>query len=780
MSAQIGAGIPGSRSNKSLALQVAGKIAAKIGAVPAERRPRISVSKVCDKFSLNDDAMREFEAAMLLKGFTIETQLRMSESTVPNVPESTVQGEGSDTAPAAVAARVVASIRKQPSESKLRRVSLDKTRAEMGWTDEDTSVFRALLESVGFSTLTFLRAPVRLSAVSSLSKRVIQALDELDRLEMGKPQVSPHGGSLRSLRPQETAAEFVRRVPPSKYHGDNVFWIYAFNPNTEENVVRAESSSLASGGAVAASRGEAVDILAALWDSVPDADKADVHRLYSACADPSLGRFLRSGKWLLYVKPEQIDQVWTKVVDSLIAGRLGTTAKVSPLGKKPSKSEAQGTNRLPIICVYTRDFCDIDDVNRVLQELRNLGVDQHLSYKADAVTYLGIYSSNPWGVTPCFYTAPRESREAKRTQPFARQKSKAARKRLKRRRDKVDKKTDDEEHVRGPAPPRRRRRLARGGLRDDATTVTFLSDVTDTTRNTGLTNGSALTQATPSSSSVIATWNVANCEKPRVAPAFWTGQNSVKSVAVQLTGESTGHDPPLFICLQEAPRALLNELCGAGPGGRYKVAASTTSHAPGFVSVLLRRGVEMVSAIAVVAGCVLVVVSISGRRIAVASVHLPPGSKNATARRAALERVAAAVPTGLPAVIAGDFNMRMSEGFWLEQRGWADTYKVLTAAKQNIKSESKKGVIRFTWDSRENWFHGQPATAAQIGLPRRSPGFTCRFDRVYTRGFSALRMDSLGKEPICGVAHCYLSDHYGLSATLALAAAVDKAQGARS
>jgi Domain of unknown function (DUF1917) len=37
----------------------------------------------------------------------------------------------------------------------------------------------------------------------------------------------------------------------------------------------------------------------------------------------------RSGKWLVFCKPEEIDEIWTKVKRAVAAGNLGRTAKCS-------------------------------------------------------------------------------------------------------------------------------------------------------------------------------------------------------------------------------------------------------------------------------------------------------------------------------------------------------------------------------------------------------------------------------------------------------------------
>ena len=57
-----------------------------------------------------------------------------------------------------------------------------------------------------------------------------------------------------------------------------------------------------------------------------------------------------------------------------------------------------------VICVYTRDYTDEEDVMRVEQQLRMIGITGQLSYKPDIYTTLGIYYSNPYKLKPTVYT----------------------------------------------------------------------------------------------------------------------------------------------------------------------------------------------------------------------------------------------------------------------------------------------------------------------------------------------------------------------------------------
>jgi endonuclease/exonuclease/phosphatase family metal-dependent hydrolase len=93
----------------------------------------------------------------------------------------------------------------------------------------------------------------------------------------------------------------------------------------------------------------------------------------------------------------------------------------------------------------------------------------------------------------------------------------------------------------------------------------------------------------------------------------------------------------------------------------------------------------------------------------------------------------------------GDTNMRASEESAIEKLGG----NLSDAWKEN---GSEKGT-KFTWDSRANPWN-------EAGFP-----FTCRFDRVFTRGLQTRSLALIANTPVPNsAADHYLSDHFGLVA----------------
>jgi hypothetical protein len=96
----------------------------------------------------------------------------------------------------------------------------------------------------------------------------------------------------------------------------------------------------------------------------------------------------RSGKWLVFVNIEEIDEVWDKIKKATEEGKLGSDAKVATAIPNPNATNSE----TKVICVYTYDYADEKDVNRVREELRKLGITKKIPYKADEDTNKGKYA----------------------------------------------------------------------------------------------------------------------------------------------------------------------------------------------------------------------------------------------------------------------------------------------------------------------------------------------------------------------------------------------------
>ena len=104
-------------------------------------------------------------------------------------------------------------------------------------------------------------------------------------------------------------------------------------------------------------------------------------RAYALGTNDSVHRE-HGGKWLILVPRTDVDAVWLRIREALEAGRLGDCAKVSTA--RPNRNAPDPL--MHVICVYTNNSDDVDDVKRVRASLRELKLLDGLRYKTNAAT----------------------------------------------------------------------------------------------------------------------------------------------------------------------------------------------------------------------------------------------------------------------------------------------------------------------------------------------------------------------------------------------------------
>ena len=89
-----------------------------------------------------------------------------------------------------------------------------------------------------------------------------------------------------------------------------------------------------------------------------------------------------SGKWLVFVSNDKVDNLWEKIKLATENGLLGNASKVAT-----ARPNANATNfNIKVICVYSYDYNDKNDVMRIREELRKIGVENKIPYKTDNAT----------------------------------------------------------------------------------------------------------------------------------------------------------------------------------------------------------------------------------------------------------------------------------------------------------------------------------------------------------------------------------------------------------
>ena len=126
----------------------------------------------------------------------------------------------------------------------------------------------------------------------------------------------------------------------------------------------------------------------------------------------------RCDQWLIFCQANEVNDVWSVAARATINNELGHAAKVSP--------DDGDARRARVICIYTNDFTDLDDIARVVRKLKDLGLvdtrgkpiwykcgqsisNAHpslpLTSETDAYTYLGLGSGNPYEIRPTMYSS---------------------------------------------------------------------------------------------------------------------------------------------------------------------------------------------------------------------------------------------------------------------------------------------------------------------------------------------------------------------------------------
>ena len=129
--------------------------------------------------------------------------------------------------------------------------------------------------------------------------------------------------------------------------------------------------------------------------SSPYADNkpSKVTEVYWLYAERQMGQYPEatgnSGKWLIFVPVSQVDEVWAKIKLATEKGLLGKSSKVATAKPNPNATNSD----MKVICVYTYDWTDENDVKRVRQELSQLGITRKIPYKADEDTLSGKYAN---------------------------------------------------------------------------------------------------------------------------------------------------------------------------------------------------------------------------------------------------------------------------------------------------------------------------------------------------------------------------------------------------
>ncbi|KAG2413761.1 hypothetical protein HFD88_002950 [Aspergillus terreus] len=225
-----------------------------------------------------------------------------------------------------------------------------------------------------------------------------------------KSELDPSHTSRNKPTADEQIPDFLARLPPSTTQVDEAGpWLYVNNPNHPPHE-----------GDVATLVAKGTKLLHAYEDKKAELEAA--HDRSGAKTRAPLTRKLNplrqslekeifglaretgvtSGKWMLFLTPDRVDEYWAAVAEATARGELGIAAKVAT-------DEGKGPDSARLLAVYTRDYADPDDVKRVIGKLVDLDLvkedERPVYYKCDAYTYLQIMGNNPYGLRASLFSS---------------------------------------------------------------------------------------------------------------------------------------------------------------------------------------------------------------------------------------------------------------------------------------------------------------------------------------------------------------------------------------
>lgn len=227
---------------------------------------------------------------------------------------------------------------------------------------------------------------------------------------------NPYAGSPSALQLNESIEDFLQRLNPSSPNTDEpwLWCAYFFATHQAEGgnvkIFRQVGLRMLEEFSAKRQRLEASFASPKVAGSITRILTAERKNLQEDIIRAARNHGVLSGKWMLFPTGHRVGEYWAAVVRATVEGRLGIAAKIAT---RPDKA----LNSTRVICVYTKDFEDQDDVKRVLLELVRLklapaipgplpkgaNVSGQIWYKPECYTYLELMSGNEHKIKPTLY-----------------------------------------------------------------------------------------------------------------------------------------------------------------------------------------------------------------------------------------------------------------------------------------------------------------------------------------------------------------------------------------
>ncbi len=222
-------------------------------------------------------------------------------------------------------------------------------------------------------------------------------------------------GDLCGRQLSEIVPEFLARCPPLTTHMANLGpWIYIGNPQTNFRHTNEDRQGFMVRGCEVLQDFDSVK--AGIEASMAGKAKTTItrkltplrKRVQTDLLAAAQEKGCTSGKWMLFPSPDHVNSSWSLVATATANDELGIAAKVAAYDGDDDPSKAR------LICVYTENFEDKEDVKRVLERIYAMGLcnrngaiaeGKAIYYKTDAYTYLDITGGNEWGLRASLYSS---------------------------------------------------------------------------------------------------------------------------------------------------------------------------------------------------------------------------------------------------------------------------------------------------------------------------------------------------------------------------------------
>jgi hypothetical protein len=202
---------------------------------------------------------------------------------------------------------------------------------------------------------------------------------------------NPYAGVLYAWQLTETVDEFLGRLPPSTTHELKYGpWIFICNPYINRKSKEDAQNQMVRGSEDEAPEEYGMDLKTFLEGGMerlhfvtefhdelkksratPAAKTRETNKAAADATSDILNLahvlHVRCGKWMLFCSDQTVDEIWAAVAKATADNQLGIAAKVAT---------RQDVDDDRLVCVYTADFADKDDVRRVALKLKELGLFQ--------------------------------------------------------------------------------------------------------------------------------------------------------------------------------------------------------------------------------------------------------------------------------------------------------------------------------------------------------------------------------------------------------------------